>query len=124
ARRDSIEAGMKEAKQAEEALVSAEAKVAGLLADARKEADEIISRSHTETTAMIAEAEDKAKARAEQIVADARNQLDTDVRKARETLKSETIMLVAAATERIVGEKLDEKKDAGLIKSALNQEKA
>lgn len=124
ARREQIEAGMKEAKQAEEALVNAEAKVSDLLADARKEADEIIARSHQEATAMVADAEEKAKTRAEQIVADARTQLEADVRKAREALKSETIKLVALATEHVVNEKLDEKKDANLIKGALSEEQA
>lgn len=123
-RREQIEAGQKEAKQAEEALIAAEEKVADMLADARREADEIIARSHTEASAMVSDAEEKAKARAEQVVADARNQLEADVRKAREVLKSEAITLVAAATEKIVGEKLDEKKDANLIKGALSQEKA
>lgn len=124
ARRDQIEAGMKEAKQAEEALATAEEKVSDLLAEARKEADDIIARSHTEASTMVSEAEDRAKARAEQIVADARTQLDNDVRKAREALKSETIKLVALATEKVVNEKLDDKKDATLIRGALNQEKA
>jgi len=124
ARREQIEAGMKEAKQAEEALVQAEAKVAELIADARKEADEVIARSQQEATAMVADAEEKAKARSEQIVADARTQLEVDIRKAREALKTDTIELVALATERIVGEKLDAKKDANLIKEALSQEKA
>ncbi len=124
ARRDQIEAGMQEAKEAAEALEKAEAKVADMLADARKEADEIIARSHQEATAMVADAEEKAKNRSEQIVADARTQLDADVRKAREALKSETIKLVALATEHVVNEKLDEKKDANLIKGALSQEQA
>jgi F-type H+-transporting ATPase subunit b len=68
---------------------------------------------------MVSDAEDKAKQRAEQIVADARTQLDADVRKAREALKAETVSLVAAATERIIGEKLDGQKDTGLITSVL-----
>ena len=123
-RREQIEAGMQEAKQAEEALANAEARVADMLADARREADDIIARSHQEATSMVADAEEKAKNRAEQIVADARTQLDADVRKAREALKSETIKLVALATEQVVNEKLDQKKDATLIKSALGQEKA
>lgn len=122
-RRDQIEAGMKEAKEAGEALEKAEAKVADMLADARKEADDIIARSHKESAAQVAEAEDKAKARAEQIVKEARAQLDTDVAKARQALKKDTIELVALATEKIVKEKLDAKKDAGLITEAL-QEKA
>ena len=72
---------------------------------------------------MVAEAEEKAKARAEQIVNDARAQLATDVAKAREALKAETIKLVAVATEQVIGEKLDAGKDAGLIKNALAAEK-
>lgn len=119
ARRDQIEAGQKEAKEAAEALEKAEAKVADLLADARKEADEIIARSQKETTAMVAEAEEKAKVRADQIIKDARAQLDTDIAKARQALKKDTIELVALATEKVVKEKLDERKDANLITEAL-----
>ena len=123
ARRDQIEAGMKEAKEAGEALEKAEVKVSELLAEARKEADDIIARTHKETGTMVAEAEEKAKARAEQIVKDARAQLDTDVAKARQALKKDTIELVALATEKIVKEKIDVKKDVHLITEAL-QEKA
>src|SRR4029079_3180816 len=45
-RRAAIEAGMKEAKEGQEALEKAEAKVAELLEIARKEADEILARTH------------------------------------------------------------------------------
>jgi F-type H+-transporting ATPase subunit b len=123
-RREQIEAGMKEAKQAEEALVTAESKVADLLADARKEADDILARTQQEASSLVAEAEDKAKTRAEQIVADARQQLSIDVAKARDALKKDTIELVALATERVIHEKLDDRKDAELVKKALAEEKA
>jgi len=120
-RRDQIEAGMKEAKEAGEALERAEAKVADLLAEARTEADGIIARSQKEAAAQVAEAEEKAKSRAEQIVQEARAQLDTDVAKARQALKKDTIELVAQATEKIVKEKIDPKKDANLITEALQE---
>lgn len=122
-RRDQIEAGQKEAKEAAEALAKAEAKVADMLADARKQADEVIARSHKEGASMVAEAEEKAKTRAEQIVKDARTQLDAEVAKARQALKKDTIELVALATEKVVKEKLDDRKDSQLITEAL-QEKA
>ncbi len=122
-RRSQIEAGLKEAKQSQEALEKAEAKIETLLADARKEADEIIARSHQEATAMIADAEAKAKTRGEQIVKDAHSQLEADIAKARTVLKEETIKLVALATERIIDEKIDDRKDAGLIKTALAEER-
>lgn len=124
ARRDQIEAGLKEAKQSQEALEQAEAKVADIIEQARKEADDIIARSHQESVAMVTEAEDKAKQRSDQIVKDARAQLDIDVTRAREALKQDTIKLVAAATERVIGEKLDDRKDNGLITKALEKGRA
>ncbi len=120
-RRDQIEAGQKEAKEAAEALTKAEAKVADMLADARGQADEVIARSHKEGLAMVAEAEEKAKVRAEQIVKDARTQLDAEVAKARQVLKKDTIELVALATEKVVKQKLDDRKDAQLITEALQE---
>lgn len=122
-RRATIEASLQEAKQSQEASEKAQEQVAELLEQARKDADEVLARTHQEAAGIISEAEDKAKARAEQIVADARTQLDADVRKAREALKAETVKLVAIATERVIGEKLDTSKDAGSIAAAL-QEKA
>jgi F-type H+-transporting ATPase subunit b len=118
-RRAAIEAGMKEAKESQEALERAEAKVGELLAEARKEADDILARTHQESATMVSDAEAKAKQRAEQIVTDAREQLAVDVAKAREMLKKDTIELVALATERVVGQKLDATKDAELVKKAL-----
>jgi len=121
-RRETIEAGLKEAKESQEAAEKAQEDVAALLEQARKDADELLARTHQEATALVSEAEDKAKQRAEQIVADARGQLATDVQKAREALKRDTIELVALATERVVGEKLDDKKDAALITKALTEQ--
>jgi F-type H+-transporting ATPase subunit b len=118
-RREQIEAGMKEAQASQEALEKAEQKVADMIAEARKDADDLLSRSHQEAGVLIADAESKAKERAEQIVTDARAQLETDVSKARRALKAETVQLVAAATEHIVHEKIDGKKDANLIEHAL-----
>ena len=121
-RRAMIEAGLQEAKQSQEALEKAEVKVEQALADARKEADDIVARTHQEAALMIAEAEAKAKQRAEQIVKDAHTQLEADIAKARAALKQDTIELVALATERIVHEKIDTRKDAHLIKEALEPE--
>jgi F-type H+-transporting ATPase subunit b len=123
-RRAAIEAGLQEAKESQEALQKAEADVSKLIEEARKEADDILARTHQESASMIADAESKAKTRAEQIVADARQQLNVDVTKAREALKKDTVELVALATERIIGEKLDDRKDADLVKKALAEEKA
>jgi F-type H+-transporting ATPase subunit b len=123
-RRAKIEAGLKEAQESHQALEQAEERIEALLADARKEADEIVARSHQEATGMISEAETKAKQRAERLVADARAQLEADISKARTMLKKDLMKLVSLSTEKVINEKLDDSKDAKLVEQALAQERA
>jgi F-type H+-transporting ATPase subunit b len=118
-RREAIEKSLEDAKKTQEATEDAEKRVEALLATARKEADEIIARSHGEAQSMVADAETKAKQRAEQLVADARTQLNADVVKARAALKKDTLTLVALATEKVVGERMDADKDARIIEAAV-----
>jgi len=113
-RQESIDITAKEAAEAR--------KADELLVSARKEADALIARSNDATATAIQSAEIKAKERAEQIVADARVTLDADLRKARALLKKEAVTLVAAATEQVIGEKVDASKDAKLIEKALQHE--
>lgn len=121
-RQKRIETGLKEAAEAHKALEDAESRVDDLLSDARKEAEALLSRSKEEAAEAILAAETKAKERADQIVKDARASLEVDVRKARDMLKKETIGLVAAATEQVIGEKVDAKKDNELIAKAIAKE--
>ena len=121
-RQKKIETGLKEAAEARRALEHAEAKADEVLAEARKDAEALLQRSQEEAANALLAAETKAKERSEQIVAESRATLAADVRKARETLKKDTLSLVAAATERVVGEKIDAQKDAELIAQALAKE--
>ncbi len=118
-RRETIEAGLKAAETSRKDMEKAEAKIEELLAAARKDADALLKRAQQEASGVVADAEGKAKVRAERIVADAHNQLEADIIKARTALKRDTAELVALATEKIIHEKLDVKKDAGLIERAL-----
>jgi len=122
-RRSAIEAGLEEAKKAQEELEKAEAKIEKLLVTAREEADEIVKRSQQEATGIVSDAEAKAKTRAESFLKDAHSQLQADVATARQTLKSDTVNLVATATEQIIHEKIDSKKDEALIMRVLSKER-
>lgn len=123
-RREALEAGVKEAAESRKALEKAEAKADELLAEARKDAEDLLARSQTQAAQVVQAAEDKAKVRAEQIVADARTTLESDVRRARVALKKDAVKLVAAATEYVVGEKVDASRDNALIEKALAKETA
>lgn len=119
ARQKAVTDSLDQAKEAAKELESAEAKVTDLLQEARVEAEEVAKRAKAEATELLASAEKSAKTRAERIVAEARAQLDQDVAAARKALRKETIELVAAATESIIGEKLNAKTDSALIERAL-----
>lgn len=121
-RQEALETTAKEAAEARIALEKAEVKADEILVAARKEADALLARSNEAAATSIQAAETKAKERADQIVADARVTLDADVRKAQALLKKEAITLVAAATEQVIGEKVDAAKDAKLIEKALQRE--
>lgn len=121
-RQEALETSAKDAAEARKALENAESKAEIILVSARKEADALLARSNEAAATAVQAAETKAKERAEQIVADARVTLDADVRKAQALLKKETVGLIAAATERVIGEKVDATKDAKLIEKALQRE--
>ncbi len=123
-RQDQLDAGAKAAEEAQQKALEAEENVAAQLKEARKQADEIVATAHKEASDMVAAAEERASAKAEHIVKEAEARLTTEISAARESLKKETAELVAAATEKIISQKLDTGKDSALIEKALNEAKA
>lgn len=122
-RRQTIEDSAKNAKQAEEQLKDVEQKVAQIIRKARTEASDLVTHGQKEATSIVEAAEDKAVKRAEHIVAEAQAQMDNELNAAREALKKDTAELVARATEQIIKQKIDAKKDAQLITAALEEAK-
>lgn len=114
---DSVKAAAETEKRAEEAQKDVEA----LMATARKEANAIVDTAKKESAIKVEEAEKKAHKRADRIVEDARAQLDQDIAAARKELRKETTELVALATEKIVREKVDAKRDSSLIDAAIKE---
>lgn len=119
ARQKAVDDSIKNAAETEQKLKNAEKTIAAMMTDARKQADEIIGAGHKEAAQMVEAAETKAAKQAEHIVAEAKAQMDVELAKARDQLKSETIKLVALATEQVVGQKIDAAKDEKLIANAL-----
>lgn len=114
-----IEAGVKAAQEAEKKAEQTQAEVEKLLKKARSEASEIVATAKEEANATVETADIKAKERAERIVADAHAQLEKDVLAARKALRDETLNLVAAATEKVVGNTVDAKVDKTVIENAV-----
>jgi F-type H+-transporting ATPase subunit b len=120
-RQAALEQGLKASQAAQKQAEESEKNIAKELQAARKQADDILSATHKEAAGIVAEAEVKAARRAENIVAEAKSDMQNQLQAAREALKSDTRKLVAQATEQIIELKLDPKTDAALVDSAIRR---
>lgn len=120
-RQANIEAAAKAATEAKKDAATAQEKTAALLAEARKEAAEIVSTAKLESAEMLAHSEKKAKKTAEQIVADAQVQIEADVARVKKELYNETLDLVALATKKVVGAELSGTLDNKRIATAVKE---
>lgn len=118
-RRVTINEGLKNAEKAAKSVEEGVIKQEELLGEARKEADKVIAQAHEEAGALLKESEDRSTAQTEKMITEAHSRIESDVKAAKEALKKEVLGLVAKATEVVIEEKIDAKKDAALLEKAL-----
>jgi F-type H+-transporting ATPase subunit b len=94
-------------------------KISKELSQARLKADTILSDANNEVKDMIRKAENEAMTKAEAIIDEAKGQAKEEMVRAKLKLEGEVISLISEATEILVGEKVDPKKDSKLIDKAL-----
>lgn len=114
-----IEDGVKMGLKMEKEKAKLDDQVAKVMREARAEADKIIATGHKEAREVIREAEKTAQRKADSILADAEVRIGEESERARRKLEKDIVALVSDATEAIVGEKVDPKKDAELIDKIL-----
>lgn len=123
-RRSTIEKGVQLGEEMQKERLELSRKVSDELRKAHVAADEIISEANDSAKTAIRAAEDKAREKAAGIVKEAEANADQAVARARKELQAELIGLISDATEAIIDEKVDAKKDAALIDRALAGQKA
>jgi F-type H+-transporting ATPase subunit b len=118
-RRETLEQSLEHARQTEEALAQAETRAEDILTRARAQADEALAEAKDAGAGIVAQAETAAGERAGLIVKEAEARLGEEREKLRTELRAELADLVADATEKIIHEKLDPKRDMSLIERAI-----
>ena len=116
-----IEQGLKDAEASTSARRAAEEESAGIVATARKGAKAIMDDTAIAAEADLQEAAKRARQEVERIVSQGREQLRLEKEKMVTEAKAEVGNLVVMATERVLREKLDAKKDARLIEDAIKE---
>lgn len=122
-RRQTIEDGVKMGQHMEKERVKLDKDVAQVMRDARLEADKIIGNGQKEAREIIREAEKVGSRKVDTMLADAEARISEETEQAKRKLEKEIVGLVSEATEAIVDEKVDPKKDAQLIDKALKGRK-
>lgn len=118
-RRLVIEDGVKMGLQLEKEKKAQDAEIAKITRDAHHEADKIIATGHKEARDVMRETEKTTARKVETMLADAEARIEEESEQARKSLEKDIIGLVSEATEALVGEKVDPKKDAELIDKIL-----
>jgi len=114
-----IEKGLKDAEEAQKKLVEITEKEKEVLAKARKQAQEIVANAEKVALKNKEEIVVAAKQQSEKILVDAEKKIELEKNKMLLEVKTEIGGLVAVATEKIIGEKMDSQKDKELIERAI-----
>lgn len=118
-RRGKIEEGIKNAEDAKEKLTEIEKKEKKVLTEARKESQKIISAAEDMAKKNKEDILEEAKKQSQEILEKAEKSIEQQKNKMMEDAKKELSELVVLATEKVVGEKVDDKKDKEIIDSVI-----
>jgi len=123
-RRKVIDDGVKMGEKLAKQRAKLDEEVAKAMREARGEADRIIATGHKESREILREAEKAAQRKSESMLADAEVRIHEESERAQRKLEKDIVGLISEATEAIVGEKVDPKKDREIIDKILKGRKS
>jgi F-type H+-transporting ATPase subunit b len=91
------------------------------LADARRQANELIAQGRAAGEEVRKEMEERARAEAQDIVERARHEIERERDAALDSIRKESVELALAAASQVLRENLDQPKDRQLVERFLNQ---
>ena len=114
-----IEKGLLDAKKVEEKLSQTQAEFNKALALAKKQANVILEKAAVDADARKQEMIARAKEEIGQIINQEKQKMQTEKAVTLKEIKKEVADLVIATVEKVLGEKIDEKKDREIIKKII-----
>lgn len=120
-RRAKIAQGVKDSEESEIKLKEAEEKKKEIIAESRKEANAIIEEAKSKAEVKYQEIINKSKGDLRAIIEDEKEKIANEKKLAMAEVKKKTAELVILAIEKVLAEKIDEKKDAELIARVVKE---
>lgn len=121
-RQKKIEKGLADADEAHKKLKESEERQKEMLRKARTEAKKIVEKSHVQAEKSKSEILAESREQSEKIISDAKAEIEREKQKTIAEIKSEIGGLAAAAAEKVIGEKIDDRKDKKLIESVISDQ--
>lgn len=118
-RKKIIDKSIDNVKKVETNLQMSEVKFQEKLDEAKVEANKIIEKSHGEAEKLSVDMKEKAKKEIELLIAQAKKNIQIEKDDVMSEIKKETANLIVSAVEKIINEKLDDKKDKALIEETI-----
>jgi F-type H+-transporting ATPase subunit b len=106
-REKKIAAGLEAAERSKRELEMAEHKSISIVREAKQQASQIIEQANLHTAQLVEEAKGQAKLESQRIIDLAQGEIDREVTKAKEVLKTQLATLAITGAERIIQLNLD-----------------
>jgi F-type H+-transporting ATPase subunit b len=121
AREDSIRQSLDDARQAREELQRLRGESAKMLAEARAEADTILSRTREDANRFRDEMKDKAQADAATIVKNAERRIEMETSRALQQIRAEAVEFSVAIASKILQRNVSKEDNERLIEETFRQ---
>ena len=114
-RKEVIEKGVADAQKAETALVMADEEKKKIINEANYRAGDIRSEAEQDRKKIVGDAKGEATKEAEKTIAEAHKKIEISQKESEKEIYEKAVNLVVDATEKILKEKIDEKKGQQII---------
>ena len=121
AREDSIQKALDDARQARQELEKLNVESARILAEARSQADTILSRTRDDANRFREELRQKAQGEAQNIVKNAERQIELETARALQQIRAETVDLSLAVASKILQRNVSKEDNERLIEETFKQ---
>lgn len=116
-----IQEGVENAAKARQELADAEQRIAGMMEEARREAQHTLEQAIKAGEHVRAEIEHDARERARQIIDQAQERIQQEVAQARTELRQQVADLAIMAAEQVIGSSLDSATNRRLVEEFVAQ---
>lgn len=121
ARQKTIAEGLAAAERGKSDLELAAKRSADVIREAKEKAAEIIALGDKRVSEMIEEAKNQAKVEADRIIAGAKAEVDQEVFRAREMLRTQVSAIALAGAGKILGREIDAKAHNDLLEKLVGE---